>query len=101
MFSAETLKKAIAGKLQITAYYDGHYREFCPHMIGWKKGVYHLLTYQFAGSSSRGLPPGGEWRCFNVSELSNVQARHGQWHTGSNHTKPQTCIDEIEAEVSH
>ena len=34
-------------------------------------------------------------------ELSNVSIHDGKWHTGHSHTKPQTCIGEIDVEVAH
>ncbi len=101
--SAAVLKDAIRNKLQVTAHYQGHPREFCPHAIGWKGDSYHVIGYQFGGSSSKGLPPGGEWRCFVVAGLSNVTAKAGAWHTGTSHTRPMTCIDRerIEVEVAY
>ena len=28
------------------------------------------LTYQFGGQSSKGLPPGGQWRCLWLAKVS-------------------------------
>lgn len=33
----ELIAKAIREKLQITAVYQGHYREMCPHALGKKR----------------------------------------------------------------
>lgn len=96
-----TLRNAILQKFQVLASYHGHYREFCPHAIGTKRGRQHALGYQFAGHSSSGLPPGGEWRCFDIAGLSTVGIRAGQWHTGESHTRPQSCVDEIDVEVGY
>lgn len=86
----EILKDAIANRLQITARYQNHLREFCPHAIGWKDDAYRVIGYQFGGTSSRGLPAEGEWRCFLVSGLSDVSAKPGPWSTGAGHTRPNT-----------
>jgi hypothetical protein len=99
--SYSTLRNAVLQKLIVTAQYGGYYREFCPHCLGTKRGREHVLGYQFAGSSSSGLPPGGEWRCFDVAKLSNVATRTGTWKTGSSHTRPQACVDNIDVEVSY
>jgi hypothetical protein len=96
-----TLSAAIRQKLIVTATYHGHYREFCPHVIGTKKGKQHVLGFQFAGSGSSGLAPGGEWRCFDVATLSSVSTRTGPWRTRPVHTQPQTCVDNIDVEVSY
>ncbi len=94
------IRDAILNKYQITANYQGHYREMCPHVIGrGPNGDQQALFYQFGGTSSRGLPPLGAWRCCRIAELAVIQARAGDWHTGPRHTRPQTCVSEIDAEV--
>ena len=99
----ETIRQAIINKDQVTAMYDGHYREMCPHVIGTKQGRPQTLFYQFAGTSKSGLDPSGSprnWRCIHIAGLSNVATRKGPWHTAPNHSRPQTCVDEIDVEVS-
>ena len=97
----ELLKTAVLNRQQVTCQYGGHYREICPHAIGTKSGEAHVLSYQFGGSSSSGLPPGGEWRCMVVTRINNAQSSAGDWHTGNSHSQPQTCIDEMDAEVDY
>ena len=97
----EILKQAIQEKKQVIGYYDGHPREMCPHVIGLKKGVRNVLSFQFAGSSSKGLPPGGESKCMHVDGLSNLSLREGTWHTRDDHSEPQRCVDQIEAQVTY
>ena len=92
------VRPAIASRRQIIATYGGHQREMCPHAIGTKAGRPQALFFQFGGSSSSGLPPGGEWRCLPLAGLSNVTAVDGPWHTAP-HTQAQTCIDEVDLEV--
>ncbi len=99
--NGEMLKHAIINKLQVQCYYDGYYREMCPHAIGWKGSVYHVLSYQFAGQSSRQLPAAGQWKCMDVNGISQLRVMEGAWYTGTNHTRPQNCIDAIEVEVSY
>lgn len=97
----DALRQAIEDRMQVIATYSGHRREMCPHALGWKNGRQHVLFFQFGGTSSRGLPPGGEWRCMDVSTLLDVQIVVGDWHSSTNHSRPQTCIDLIEAEVPY
>jgi hypothetical protein len=97
----EVLRTAIERKQQVKATYDGYYREMCPHAIGWKWGKHHVLSFQFAGESSRPLPPGGQWKCMDVDALSIVSVSEGAWRTGTMQSPPQTCIDQIEAEVQY
>ncbi len=98
----ELLRQAILEKKQIVANYDGLPRELCPHVLGWKDGVSHVLSFQFAGQSSKGLPPEGQWKCMNVDRLSNLMLRDGPWRTGVRKTnRPQSCVDlnQIDVEV--
>lgn len=97
--SYDILKSAILNKQQVTCLYRGHVRSICPHVIGTKNGKPQVLTWQFAGGSSSGLPPGGEWRCMEVAGITNALAQDGEWHTGGRHTKPQTCVDWVDVEV--
>lgn len=97
------IRDAILQKLTISADYDGYHREMCPHTLGVKRGREHALFYQFSGASKSGLGPDGSsqnWRCVDIAKLSNVQTRQGQWHTAPNHSRPQTCVDAIDVEVS-
>lgn len=100
MAAYDIIADAIRTKKQITASYQGRYREMCPHVIGRKNGRPQALFFQFAGESKSGLPPGGEWRCIPIEQLEQVQSREGPWHTGANHSRPQTCVSEIDVEVA-
>jgi hypothetical protein len=93
------VRQAILDKDQIVATYRSHGREMCPHVIGTKNGRRQALFFQFAGSSSAGLPAGGEWRCIPIDGLSDVASQPGEWHTLS-HSQPQTCVDLIDVEVA-
>lgn len=95
------LRQAIVEHKQVACFYDGHYRECCPHVLGLKRGRQHVLTFQFAGGSSRGLPPEGQWRCMDVDRISGIIVRDGPWRTGESHTRPQTCVDLIDVEVTY
>ena len=95
------VRQAILDKDQIVATYRGHRREMCPHAIGSKDGRRQALFFQFAGSSISGLPPGGEWRCIPIEGLSDVVRRSGRWHSGGDHTQPQTCVDLVDVEVAY
>ena len=96
----DVIVAAIQQKLVVIANYQGYERLMCPHVVGHKGGRLNALFFQFAGGSKSGLPPGGQWRCVHLDELSNVSSQSGEWHTGPNHTRPQTCVDQIIAEVS-
>jgi hypothetical protein len=96
-----TVRQALEDQNQIVATYKGLVREMCPHAIGTKDGREQAIFFQFAGESSKGLPDGGEWRCLAIDGLSDVSVRSGEWHTGTSHSQPNTCIDEVDVEVAH
>jgi hypothetical protein len=100
----QMIRQAIIDKDIVIATYHGYVREMCPHVLGTKRGRLQSLMYQFAGGSSSGLEPDGSpanWRCVIVEELSNVSTRKskGEWHTASDYSRPQTCVDPSETLV--
>ena len=100
----QIVRQAIIDKNSISATYDGYPRELTPHVIGTKRGVRHALFYQFGGQSSSGLGPVGSpsnWRCIDVDKLTDVRVIVGVFHTAPNHTRPQTCVDVIDAVVRY
>jgi predicted DNA-binding transcriptional regulator YafY len=92
-------REAVTGKKQIVCMYQNFERELCPHCLGYKDGREKVLSFQFAGSSSRGLPPQGQWRCMFLDEVTNVRIREGEWRTGTGHSQTQTCVDDVDVEV--
>lgn len=94
------IRKAILAEHQITCIYGDHYRELCPHILGYSDGEEKLLAFQFGGESSTHLPPGGEWRCLSVGDMRDVHAREGPWHAGRSHRKQQSCVEEVDVDVN-
>jgi hypothetical protein len=93
------VRQAIAEKKQIICHFQGFDRQICPHVIGTKNGREQVLAYQFAGGSKSGLPPEGQWRCMPIAEIMTAKIQDGPWHTGQQHSKPQTCVDQVDLEV--
>ena len=48
----ELCRRANLARRQVTYRYKGHYREFCPHILGHTGGREVALVYQFGGGSS-------------------------------------------------
>jgi hypothetical protein len=57
----------------------------------------NVLGFQYAGESSGPLP---SWRCFRVDELSGITFNGDLWATENTHSKANTCIVTIHAQVS-
>lgn len=100
----DIVKQAILDKDSIAARYDGHDREMSPHVIGLKRGRQQALCYQYAGTSSSGPlgPPSSpaNWRCVVIGKLEKVTVIKGVFHTAPDHSRPQTCVDAIDAEIT-
>jgi len=92
-------RAAILNHMQITCTYDGRHRELCPHVLGHTDGNEMALTFQFAGDSVSGLPPGGEWRCLSLAQVRDAQLRPGPWRTGFRHSTTQVCVDVVDLDV--
>jgi hypothetical protein len=98
------IRQAILEQDILAVSYRGSVREMCPHVLGKTKKSPYALMYQFAGESVTGLKPDGSpsnWRCLRVDELSHVALRksEGEWHTASNYSGLQNCVDEIDVKV--
>lgn len=97
----ELFRTAIRNRQTVICDYGGYRRELCPHAVGWKDGQEKVISFQFGGGSSRWMPPSGEWRCFFLSRVSGATVQNGPWHTGYNHSRPNSCVDQVAEEVDH
>jgi hypothetical protein len=103
----QEILRAIKLKRPVRASYGGHTRYFCPHVLGYKAGVEHALVYQYDGQSRTGIIPtrsmhGPEdnWRCLFVGRLRDVTVLEDDvWCSADNHSKRQSCVDRVFAEV--
>ena len=97
------VRSAIIHRRPIATLYRGRRRLLCPHLLGWNKHRrLQVLSYQYGGDSESGLKPAGSsdnWRCLAVENLSGVELLDGPWQTADNHSRPQTCIEEVELDV--
>lgn len=93
-------REAVLREKQVTCLYKGFYRELCPVVIGRSDGAERVLAYQFGGDSRKGLPPGGEWRCLDLSEVRDPALRDGPWHEGTGHAATQTCVKDVDLDVN-
>ena len=101
--SYDLLREAVLQRKAVACTYKGLVRHLCPHVIGkGKDGAAKALSLQFAGETSSGsLPEGGEWRCMAVDEMLNVEVIADDWHTLANHSRPQSCVKQVDVEVNY
>ena len=93
--------KAIRARKQIVCSYEHHPREVFAHILGYKaSGEEAVLVFQVGGESSKSLSPAGEWRCFDLDGIADIQVRERPWRSGSRHRKAQTCIRFVDVDVN-
>jgi hypothetical protein len=97
------VRTAVISKRPIRAIYHGWDRWFCPHRLGRNhEGQIRVLCYQYGGESGSGLQTAGSpanWRCIALEKLSRVELLEDAWHTAPNHSRPQTCVAEVDVDA--
>ena len=97
------VRTAVISKRPIRAIYHGRDRWFCPHRLGRNhEGQIRVLCYQYGGESGSGLQVAGSpanWRCIALEKLSRVELLEDAWHTAPNHSRPQTCVAEVDEDA--
>lgn len=103
MSTYNLIKQAILNKQCITCTYNRHVRKMTPHVIGLKNGVRQALFYQYGGTSSSGLSNDAtqNWRCIPVDKITNISINNDSFQTAANHSKTQTCVDEVDVEIDY
>ncbi|WP_257164600.1 hypothetical protein [Bradyrhizobium sp. SRS-191] len=92
--------RAMITRQQVLCLYRGHARAICPIILGHRAGRERVLAFQFAGGASRGLQPGGQWKCFDVAGMSELELREGRWHSGPRHSQSQSCVAQVDLDVN-
>jgi hypothetical protein len=98
----DLLIAAIREKRCLTGLYDGGVRHFAPHALGTTSdGSPAVFVFQYAGETTKGLPIGGQWRCFHLDRLSHRRINEHRWRSRSNYSlKRQTCLATVTAGVA-
>jgi hypothetical protein len=97
------VRTAVVSKRPVRAVYNGRDRWLRPHRLGRNhEGLIRVLCYQYAGESGSGLQGVGSpanWRCIALEKLSRVELLEGAWRTAPNHSRPQTCVAEVDVDA--
>jgi len=103
MSTYDLVRQAIINKQCVTCMYNGYLRKMTPHVIGTKKGVRQALFYQYAGESSSGLSADAtkNWRCVPIDKIQNLSINDDFFQTAHNHSRTQTCVDDVDVEVEY
>jgi hypothetical protein len=97
------IRMAVTGRRPVSALYDRLPRLLCAHRLGRNSaGQGRVLCYQYGGESSTELESSGSpanWRCMKLEKFSRVELLEGIWHTAANHSRPQTCVTEVDVDA--
>ncbi len=93
-------REALLNGKQVVCRYKGFRRELCPAIVGQSDGKEKVLAYQFAGDSSSRLPPGGEWRCLDLIDVTDAELRDGPWYEGKSHATEQRCVKDVDLDIN-
>jgi hypothetical protein len=96
----QVVRAAMFEEKQVACTYDGHARKLCPIILGHSDREEKLLAYQVGGSSSKGLPPGGQWKCLFVARMQGARMRDGPWREGNRHSQEQRCVRDVDVDVN-
>ncbi len=97
----ELFRQAMAERRQLHCRFDGLRRELCPIILGHTGGREVALAFQFGGDTSRGpIHPPGDWRCLDLSRVTEIELRDGAWHAGGSHSSAQSCVRQVDFDVN-
>ena len=91
---------AIENRVPLDCTYDGHPREICPVALGRSRGHAVALVYQTGGETSRCLLRRPEWKCFQLSKLSDVEPAGRPWQAGASHRQAQSCVQIVDYDAN-
>ena len=63
---------------------------FRPKNFGEIQDIYNYFRYD-----------NDQYRAILVDSLTHVESKEGSWYTAPNHSRPQTCVDQIDIEVEY
>ena len=92
--------RAMVEEKQVACVLDGHPRVFSVIILGQRAGEEVALVWQTAGSSSRGLPPGGAWRNIKLSAVRDATLRSGRLRSGDSHKTEQSWVTDVDLDVN-
>ncbi|MDX1905107.1 MAG: WYL domain-containing protein [Thermonemataceae bacterium] len=97
------IKQAIEEKKCLNFLYDSHLRKVVPYLMGTKNGKYHVLCYQYGGTSLSGLSADTtqNWRCLELDKISAIEINNDELKIPNNHSQKQNCIENIEVELNY
>lgn len=99
----DLLASAIAQRRTVRADYHGHTRLLCPHLLGWKNGRARVLSYQLAGSTSRGpltSDHNQRWRWMFVDEIESAAMTDDPWQSAPNYRPGGTGVETVAVTIS-
>lgn len=74
----------------------GKHRVVTPHIVGYKDGKEHILSYQYDGESSE---HNLGWRCMNIKDINNIKVLDSEALHSQHTHNTATCVDNPIAKI--
>lgn len=92
---------AIENRVPLSCVYGGQPRQICPVILGLGPGGEDVvLAYQLAGETSEGPIRRPAWKCFHLARLRRVKSASGVWDAGGNHSRRQSCVEDVDYDAN-
>ena len=96
----ELFAAAMIDRRPLVCMYEGHPRAVCPIILGHTDGAEKALTFQFAGSGSKG-PVDGAWKCLVLAKVTEAELVDAPWNDGGGpHGTRQSCVMDVDLDVN-
>ena len=80
----QIIRQAIVDRQCASALYEDYVRVFCPGTISKDElGTEVVVAFQYGGGYHGGLPLGGKWCCFRVSDIDLISITGDAWRMGT------------------
>jgi hypothetical protein len=93
----QIIRQAIMDRQCASALYEDYVRVFCPRTIGKdKSGTAVVTAFQYGGGCPGGLPLGGKWCCFRVSDLDLISITDDAWRIGTSSGRRTSWVTDVD-----
>ena len=93
----QLVRQAIADRVSLIGLYDRYVRFFSPRVLGTDlAGKPVVIAYQYGGGRRGGLPPRGDWVCFDVGVFDSLNRNGDTWIAKPLPAKPVCPLKKVD-----
>ncbi|NHN85704.1 hypothetical protein GOB93_13780 [Acetobacter musti] len=99
MTTRDRLCAAIKSRSNVSFTYHGRALTGSPHAVGKGDGEERVLIYVGSDDHKKVEPPGGQWKCLPIADLSDVATDSSPFHAGHPGKHEKTGLHEIDVSL--